>query len=333
MKYHVITIGGATEDLAIHTDEGMLIDNKQDLLRQKLVAFEYGAKLTVSEAVSTFGGGATNAVVGMSRLGLKTAALIAVGDDDRGKKIIKNLKREKVATKLVQKVRGEMSGFSPVIVGPDNEHVFFSIRGANAKLNIDRRVAKKLADSDWLYLTSLSGRTNDWLESLKMVFSIEGAKIAWNPGHLQLDRGVSVLGKFLARTELLMVNHDEAKELVVSHKKYKAADAKLLDNVKELLKIITAWGPKIAIITRGGKGATAFDGKKYYHVESVKGRKIVNTIGVGDAFGASIVAGLMLFDSDLQKAMLLAKKNTGSVISKHGAQTGLITKEQIGKLN
>ncbi|KKR32035.1 MAG: hypothetical protein UT64_C0044G0012 [Candidatus Falkowbacteria bacterium GW2011_GWF2_39_8] len=45
MKYDFITIGGATEDMMIFTDEGILFDNKKDILRQKLLAFEYGAKI------------------------------------------------------------------------------------------------------------------------------------------------------------------------------------------------------------------------------------------------------------------------------------------------
>jgi len=41
MKYDIITIGGATEDITFYTKEGVLIDNKKDVLRQKLLAFEY----------------------------------------------------------------------------------------------------------------------------------------------------------------------------------------------------------------------------------------------------------------------------------------------------
>ena len=45
MKYDFLSIGGMTEDLVFFTDEGILLDNKDDILRQKLLAFEYGAKI------------------------------------------------------------------------------------------------------------------------------------------------------------------------------------------------------------------------------------------------------------------------------------------------
>jgi len=47
MKYQIITIGGATRDITFFTKEGILIDNHRDVLRQKLLAFEYGAKIRV----------------------------------------------------------------------------------------------------------------------------------------------------------------------------------------------------------------------------------------------------------------------------------------------
>ena len=107
MKYDIITIGGAVEDITFYTNEGMVIDNSQDILRQRLLAFEYGAKIRVKDAHSTFGGGATNVSVSASRLGFNTACFCAVGDDDRGKKIIENLKNYKVDTRFIQKIKHE----------------------------------------------------------------------------------------------------------------------------------------------------------------------------------------------------------------------------------
>jgi len=47
-----------------------LIDNKQDILRQKLLAFEYGAKINSEKVVHGFGGGAANTAVSFASLGL-----------------------------------------------------------------------------------------------------------------------------------------------------------------------------------------------------------------------------------------------------------------------
>lgn len=348
MKYDFITIGGATEDITFHTREGLLIANRRDILRQKLMAFEYGAKVKIDKSNSTFGGGAANAAVSFSRLGFRAAALVAVGDDERGKKIIANLKKEKVGTNLAEKIKGAQSGYSFILTSSDNEHIVFSNRASNSELRITNYDLQSLKNTKWIYLTSLSG---NWEEVLKKVFSVKiplaplykggakncpslkgglgGLKIAWNPGHRQLEKGVDVLGKYLKSTSVLILNKDEAIELVVSSREHRKKSAQFLNNINNLLKEIKKVGPQIVVITNGRHGAYAYDGKKIYFQPTIKEVKRINTTGVGDAFGSSFVAGIELFKGDIKKALNLAARNAASVVSHLGAQTGLLRKKDI----
>src|SRR3989344_6584962 len=126
MKFDIITVGGATEDISLNTKDGVLLDNKDDLLKQKLLAFEYGAKIEIEKAALSFGGGAANVAVSSSLLGLKAAIIAAVGDDDHAKSIIRNLKSKGANISLVRPVKGVSSGLSFLLVGKDNEHIVFS---------------------------------------------------------------------------------------------------------------------------------------------------------------------------------------------------------------
>lgn len=324
MKYDIIAVGGATEDITLHTSEGVLVNNKKDLLRQNLLAFEYGAKIKINKTHSSFGGGASNVAVATRLLGLKSGALVAVGNDERGHKIINNFKSKGVATSLVQKVHQESSGFSFLLVGDDNEHIVFSSRGANSKLEIYDYELRHLSKAKWIFITSLSG---GWKDSLKKLFNVK-SKIAWNPGHVQLSGGIKEIGRYLKKTSVFIVNKDEALELVVSDARYKQKDRKFLNNTKNLLKIIKDFGPQTVVITNGEDGSYAFDGDKFYYQPIIKPRKIVDTTGVGDAFGSSFVAGIEKFN-DINKALLLGAKNTASVIASEGAQNGLLTKKDI----
>lgn len=328
MKFDFITIGGATEDMTFSTKDGVVINNKKDILRQKLFAFEYGAKLQVDNGYSTFGGGAANAAVCLARLGLKVAALVAVGDDNRGILIKNNFKQEKVDTTPIQIKPKMTSGFSFFITGPQNEHVAFSCRAANEALEISHDDLNKLARTQYIYLTSLSGK---WKEVLDKIFRSSKAKIAWNPGHIQLHTGVKVLGKYFKKTEVLIVNKDEALELVVSSGKYNHRNDKFLEDVKNLLGIIKEWGPKIVVITSGQQGADAYDGTNFYHQNIIKEKKRLNTTGVGDAFGSTFTAGLKMFHGDIKKAMYMGVCNTASVVGHMGAQAGLLTKNEMMK--
>ncbi len=326
MKYDVITIGGATEDITFYTKEGVIMDNKKDILKQKLLAFEYGAKIKIDKAYSSFGGGAANAAVCFSLLGFKAACLIAVGNDERGVKIIKNLEKRGVDASMAQKHKDIESGFSFLLVGRDNEHIVFSNRAANTKLQITDLDLENLKNTNWIYIMSLYGQ---WQDVLDKIFSVHGVKVAWNPGNAQFDAGFPALGKYFKKTKVLVVNKDEAIELVVSDEKHKKKSARFLKNMKNLLAIIQGWGPEIAVITNGKYGADAYNGVKYYHQNILREKKRIDTTGVGDAFGSSFVAGLELYQGDIEKAIKLAIKNTASVISEHGAQNGLLSRKDV----
>jgi len=260
MKYDIITIGGATEDITFYTHEGVLIDNKKDILRQKLLAFEYGAKIKVDRAHSSFGGGAANTAVSFSRMGFKVASLVAVGRDERGKRIINNFKRQGVDTRLVQKVKNIETGFSFLLVGPNNEHIVFSNRAANIQLSITNYQLRIIKNTKWIYITSLSGK---WEEVLKKIFSAKRAGVAWNPGHVQLAGGLKKIGRYLKKTIVLFLNKDEAIELVMSDPKFKNKGSKYLDKVKNLLIALESKGPKIIVVTNGKHGADAYDPKYF----------------------------------------------------------------------
>ena len=326
MRYDIITIGGATEDITFYTNEGVLIDNKKDLIRQRLLAFEYGAKIKIDKSFSHFGGGAANAAVSLAGFGFKTAALIARGDDSRGERILKNLTSRRVDISLAQKIKNSASGFSFLLVGPQNEHIVFSNRAANDELRITNYELRILNNTKWIYLTSLSGA---WKANLDKIFSAKGIKIAWNPGHRQILTGLKTIGKYFAKTEVLLVNKDEAIELVMSDKKYVCKGRAFFNEVKNLLKILHSYGARIVIITKGRYGADAWDGNKFYFQPVIKEKKRLDTTGVGDAFGSSFVAGLAAYQGNIKKALLLGARNTASVISQPGAQNGLLTKKDL----
>src|SRR3989339_2219438 len=94
-------------------------------------------------------------------------------------------------------------------------------------------------------MTSLSGK---WRDILKNVFKTK-AKIAWNPGHIQLHAGFKAIGPYLKKTSMLSVNKDEAIELVVTNPKYRNKDKKFLNDIRNLLAVLQSYGTKIVVIT------------------------------------------------------------------------------------
>ncbi len=329
MKHDVICIGGITEDIMFHTDDLQVLKNSQPTGAGKLFAFEVGDKVLNDEQVLyTFGGGGSNSAVGFARLGLKTALVGAIGIDPSALKILHHFKKEKVNLSFLQKIEHYWTGLSFVITaGSASEHVIFTHRAANERLEIEaRRLAS--ASSRWYYLTSLSGA--GWQKNLANVYEVAGKKrikIAWNPGATQLAEGYDYLKKYLRQTEVLILNKDEATSLAAS-----LNSDSVKTKPKELLTILSGFGPKAVAISDGARGAYVCSGQQSYFAKALP-FKAVNTTGAGDAFGSSLVGGLMLYHSDLKKALRLAIIRSNYVVIKIGAQEGLLTLSEVKKID
>lgn len=323
MVYDFITIGGATRDISFITNQGLLINNPRDILRQQLLAFEYGAKIRVDHFYYTYGGGAANAAVNFANFGLKSACLAAIGPDDNGRAILENFKKRGVSSSLIKTLPRESSGFSFILIS-GGERIIFTERGANGQLKLSQSDLEAIKKTKNIYLSSLSG---NWLSILKQIFPLVkryGIKVSWNPSEAQYATGLGKLAPFLEDTYMFSVNKDEAIELALISFGDKKLNHRFLNDEKNLLKIIKGFGPKIAVVTSGGQGAYAFDGHKFYYQPILKEKKRVDTTGVGDLFNSTLAAGLELYNGDIKKALLLGAKNTASKIAHLGAQNGLI---------
>lgn len=314
-NFDIITIGGTTEDISLLIDDYRIINNHQDLLAKKLLSFEYGAKTVARHSFTSYGGGAANLAVAISRCGLKPAVITAIGKDQRGQDIRKNLQTNKINTDLIQTIPQEQSALSFILIGQDGEHTIISYRGANDHLDTQQLKIKNLPSS-WLYISSLSGK--NWQKNLNNLFD-SNKKIIWNPGQSQLLAGSIKLKKFLKKTEILIINQDEALQLLSDQKNEKKI-LKLYDkNISKLIEKVWQCGPKLIIITADQRGAWAYDGQQLIHQPAYSVKKVVDTTGVGDAFGGTLVAELIK-TNNLKKSLKIAAKQTAAILSKPGAQ-------------
>lgn len=327
VKNNITTIGGAAKDIMFYTNDMVLINNQKDLLQQKLIAFEYGAKIYSDQVYFTAGGGGANAAVVLAKLGIKTQSILCVGNDMFGQEIINKFKSLGINTKLIQSHKTLKTGVSFVAnVGKYNEHVIFVYRGANDAINLSSKIVKKI-NTDWVYLASPSANISSGFNELFKHCTHHKIQVAWNPGKDHLKLGLKTLAKFMKQTTVFNVNHDEALELLI-----KVKGQGLKNNVRLLLKDLHQYGQKLTVITDGHRGAYLYDGSKIYFRPASK-KKGINTTGAGDCFGASLIAGIIKYKWDLDKALKLAMINSNSVITTIGAQEGLLTQPDLKKYN
>lgn len=324
-RFDFLTIGGATRDIMFNVGDGLAI-NAKDLKKRGLLAFKLGAKIAVPEVHLTLGGGAANTAVALAKLGFKTATILRIGQDDEGEAMLKKLYQQGIDTRFVQIDDQLPTGFSVMLmpsgaIDKERQYVAFLHRSANENLTVKDWQWRSVKPR-WVYVTSLPEK--NWLEiivSVQLIIKKRRSRLIWNPGSQQLKQA-KLMKKFLPLVEVLILNREEAGKLLAGLKGRRSADTKIL--LKDLRKL----GPKIVLVTNGIKGADAYNGKEFYHQKAL-GKKVVDTTGVGDAFGSGFVAGLIYYNYDMIQALYLGAKNSAVAISKVGAQIGLLTLKDI----
>jgi ribokinase len=313
----VITIGGATKDIFFEVREASKRVDKENLSRY--LEIPYGAKLLSSNTYYFFGGGAVNAAVGLSRLGLKTAILCNIGAEGTGDQVTSYLRKNRVNTGLICRDHSLHTGLSMFIIGKDNEHTGILERGANNHLCL-RRIGP-LKRTNWFYISSLTGTSEHILDEVFGLAKKRGIKVAFNPGSQQLAKGYHYLAPFMDLAEVLIVNMDEARQII------KSKNRKIPKTEDEVINSMAKLGAANTVITNDEKGSYVISGGKVYHQAALP-TEIVDTTGAGDAFGLTFIYG-MIRGFDVRHCLKIAAINASSVISKMGAGDGLLTYNKI----
>lgn len=309
--FDLISIGDSVVDTFIPLSDALVEDIKGELM----LCLKYGKKIPVGHSISLVAGNAANNAVGASRLKMKTAIYVNIGNDQEGQNIKDKLIKEGIDTSFVI-LNQDL---------PTNHHVVLTFKGERTILVYHQPWKYILPDLDttkWVYFTSLaptfveSNIVNQVVNYLERV----SARLVYNPGTFQIKSGVKKNPRLLSLTEVFIVNADEAKIILG----YEASEN---IPVKKLLSSITDLGPKEAIITDGSNGSYGFDGEKFYHL-GVFPAKLVESTGAGDAFSTGVLAGFF-HKEELKEAMRWGASNAASVIEQIGPQAGLLTLEQM----
>jgi sugar/nucleoside kinase (ribokinase family) len=154
---------------------------------------------------------------------------------------------------------------------------------------------------------------SDWLDQNP------GVKLAFQPGTFQMEAGAERLKRIYNRTEVLILNREEAVTVGGGDK----------ENVADLLDRLHALGPKIVVITDGPAGAYASDGQNRFKMPLYPDpAPPYERTGAGDAFAATFVAALVKGNT-IEGALQWAPINSMSVVQKVGAQAGLLSEPEL----
>ena len=260
-------------------------------------------------------GNCANAAVAGARLGLQTALMTNVGNDQNGRDCIEELKKNGVSPDFVN-INNDYPTNYHYVLWYDVER---TILVKHAPFPYD--LPKNMIPPKWIYLTSLGEQSVDFHEKIADYLEKNpNVKLAFQPGTFQMKLGKEKLRRIYERTNVFFSNLEEAKRILGI-----TDDKKPIELMKEIMNL----GPKIVVLTDGINGAYAYDGNRAWFMPIYPHEPFERT-GAGDAFSSTIVSALAL-DKTLEEALLWGPINSMSVVQYVGAQKGLLSRDKLNE--
>lgn len=319
MALDVLAIGDVVTDAFIK-----LLDDRATTFKNEngnWLAMPFATKVPFDHAEVIEGvGNAANAAVSFATLGIHAGLISNVGDDAPGRDIINALEKKRVDTRFVRINKDKISNYHYVLWYKEERTILIK----HEEYNYQWPRFTKSDIPKWIYFSSISKNAlekyhdyvADWLRDNPDV------KFAFQPGTYQLEAGATRLKELYARTEVLVLNREEA--VMVSSGTY--------DDVHGLIDKLHGLGPKTVIITDGPAGAYASDGQFRFKMPPYPDpAPPFERTGAGDAFASTLVAAIIK-GNNLEGALQWAPINSMNVVQHTGAQAGLLTEAQLGDL-
>ncbi len=96
-----------------------------------------------------------------------------------------------------------------------------------------------------------------------------------------------------------------------------SAPGMTLFEVERLMRRVHGLGPGLVVVTRGGMGASAYNGGQLIH-QPVAEARVVDTLGAGDAFAARLLCG-HVEGAALEESMARAAESATETCGYYGA--------------
>jgi ribokinase len=260
-------------------------------------------------------GNSGNAAVSASRLGLKSAHLACVGNDEHGQKCIEAQKADNVGTEYIQTVAEFPTNYHYVLwYGPER-----TILVKHAPF--ERHLPKDMPAPKWIYLTSLGENTEAFHHEIaEWLKNHPETNLAFQPGTFQMKLGKEKLKDIYALAKIFFCNIEEAQRIL--------GTAEM--DPKKLMDMLHDLGPKVVVMTDGIKGAYARTEAGEYYFMPIYPHTPIERTGAGDAYASTITSALCM-GKTLEEALRWAPINAMSVTLQIGAQKGLISQDKINE--
>ncbi len=235
-------------------------------------------------------GNGVDVVINLSKHGISSSVISAVGNDDYGRLMLDTLHGYGIdTTHLHVQDGGKTAVIKMSLNGRDRVHGE-RIRGVMEGYALAAGDLEFIREHDIVH-TDLSWRVVEKLPQIHQGKTKVFFDFSIKHAHPDLE-------KILPHINWGMFSFDEDSE-----------------QVREFLKRGCSLGPEILIATFGRKGAIAYDGREFHFQGIVEDSGVVNTVGAGDAFASGFLLGKTR-GLDLQNCLYLGAQTSAEIVGK-----------------
>lgn len=266
----------------------------------------------IEEIRLTVAGTAGGTVVDTAKLGLRSLAVGAVGDDEKADWVLLTLEKYGIDTSAMQRLKGVPTSATILNVRPNGDRPALHVRGASDHFDVPASAYDQVFDAPIIHLGGtgllkrLDGPASAILlkEAKKRGRTVTFDLIAASPETL------GIVEPLLPYIDYFMPSIEEARDMSGQ------------SSPDDCARFYLDRGAACCVFTLGGEGAF------YAHKDGTRLKspayevKVVDTTGCGDAFDAGFIAALHR-KMDVETSLRFAQASAGLVATGLGSDAGI----------
>lgn len=273
---------------------------------------EGGGVAFIEEIRLTVAGTAGGTVVDTAKLGLKSLAVGAVGNDEKADWVLMTLDSHGVDTSMMQRLDDAPTSATILNVRPNGDRPALHMRGASDHFDVPSDMYDAVFDAPIIHLGGtgllrrLDGKPSEILlaEAKRRGRTVTFDLIATD------DKTIEVVRPLLPHIDYFMPSIEEARDL--------SGESSAEDCARAMLDA----GARACVFTLGGDGAYYSDRDGLVKQSPAYDIDIVDTTGCGDAFDAGFITALH-HKMDLDTSLRFAQASAALVAGGLGSDAGI----------
>ena len=277
----ILGMGNALVDILIRIENDDFLKS-QNLPKGSMQLVDAQAASALAEATHTLnrtfvsGGSAANTIFALSRLGVETAFIGKVSNDEYGKAFSSDMLDHDVHPLLIIDKNGKMSGFCTALISPDGERTMATYLGVASELNVEDISEEFFKEYDVLHIEGYLLQNHDLIEKAIVTAKKHGMEVSLDLASYNIvEENRGFLHKIIEnQVDIVFANEEEA-----------TAFSQL--PIEDSLSYI-AEKTRIAVVKVGSKGSFVLKGNQKENIISYPAN-CIDTTGAGDLYAAGFL--------------------------------------------